>query len=105
MEIQLNEISKNSIIINYVSFIYSIKLINKFNNNISVCVFNRKDITTNMVATYVTYVCLFIGVTLVWPFILLGVNFVLISKLVKSNNKSKQVDSQHTSKNEDSSIK
>lgn len=65
----------------------------------------EKTLHQNMVATYVTYVCLFIGVTLVWPFILLGVNFVLISKLVKSNNKSKQVDSQNTSKNEDSSIK
>ena len=65
----------------------------------------EKTLQKNMVATYVTYVCLFIGVTLVWPFILLGVNFVLISKLVKSNNKSKQVDSQNTSKNEDSSIK
>ena len=66
---------------------------------------SQKTLEHNMVATYVTYVCLFIGVTLVWPFILLGVNFVLISKLVKSNNKSKQVDSQNTSKNEDSSIK
>ena len=65
----------------------------------------EKTLQQKMVATYVTYVCLFIGVTLVWPFILLGVNFVLISKLVKSNNKSKQVDSQNTSKNEDSSIK
>lgn len=65
----------------------------------------EKTSQQNMVATYVTYTCLFIGVTLVWPFILLGVNFVLISKLVKSNNKSKQVDSQNTSKNEDSSIK
>lgn len=66
---------------------------------------SEKTLQQNMVAMYVTYVCLFIGVTLVWPFILLGVNFVLISKLVKSNNKSKQVDSQNTSKNEDSSIK
>ena len=66
---------------------------------------SEKTLQQNMVATYVTYVCLFIGVTLVWPFILLGVNFVLISKLVKSNNKSKQVDSKNTSKNEDSSIK
>ena len=66
---------------------------------------SEKTLQQNMVATNVTYVCLFIGVTLVWPFILLGVNFVLISKLVKSNNKSKQVDSQNTSKNEDSSIK
>ena len=65
----------------------------------------EKTSQQNKVAMYVTYVCLFIGVTLVWPFILLGVNFVLISKLVKSNNKSKQVDSQNTSKNEDSSIK
>ena len=73
----------------------------------------EKTLQQNMVATYVTYVFLFICVTLVWPFILLGVNFILISKLVitnlrklvKSNNKSKQVDSQNTSKNEDSSIK
>ena len=65
----------------------------------------EKTSQQNKVTMYVTYVCLFIGVTLVWPFILLGVNFVLISKLVKSNNKSKQVDSQNTSKNEDSSIK
>ena len=65
----------------------------------------EKTSQQNKVAMYVTYVCLFIGVTLVWPFILLGVNFVLISKLVKSNNKSKKVDSQNTSKNEDSSIK
>lgn len=65
----------------------------------------EKTSQQNKVTMYVTYTCLFIGVTLVWPFILLGVNFVLISKLVKSNNKSKQVDSQNTSKNEDSSIK
>ena len=65
----------------------------------------EKTSQQNKVTMYVTYVCLFIGVTLVWPFILLGVDFVLISKLVKSNNKSKQVDSQNTSKNEDSSIK
>lgn len=65
----------------------------------------EKTSQQNKVTMYVTYVCLFIGVTLVWPFILLGVNFILISKLVKSNNKSKQVDSQNTSKNEDSSIK
>lgn len=65
----------------------------------------EKTSQQNKVTMYVTYTCLFIGVTLVWPFILLGVDFVLISKLVKSNNKSKQVDSQNTSKNEDSSIK
>ena len=65
----------------------------------------EKTSQQNKVTMYVTYTCLFIGVTLVWPFILLGVNFVLISKLVKSNNKSKQIDSQNTSKNEDSSIK
>ena len=65
----------------------------------------EKTSQQNKVAMYVTYACLFIGVILVWPFILLGVDFVLISKLVKSNNKSKQVDSQNTSKNEDSSIK
>ena len=66
---------------------------------------SEKTLQQNMVATYVTYVCLFIGVTLVWPFILLGVNFVLISKLVKCNNKAKQVDSQNTRKNEDNRIK
>ena len=65
----------------------------------------EKTSQQNKVTMYVTYTCLFIGVTLVWPFILLGVDFVLISKLVKSNNKSKKVDSQNTSKNEDSSIK
>ena len=65
----------------------------------------EKTSQQNKVTMYVTYTCLFIGVTLVWPFILLGVDFVLISKLVKSNNKSKQIDSQNTSKNEDSSIK
>lgn len=65
----------------------------------------EKTSQQNKVTMYVTYTCLFIGVTLVWPFILLSVDFVLISKLVKSNNKSKQVDSQNTSKNEDSSIK
>ena len=65
----------------------------------------EKTSQQNKVTMYVTYTCLFIGVTLVWPFILLGVNFILISKLVKSNNKSKQIDSQNTSKNEDSSIK
>lgn len=65
----------------------------------------EKTSQQNKVTMYVTYTCLFIGVTLVWPFILLSVDFVLISKLVKRNNKSKQVDSQNTSKNEDSSIK
>ena len=65
----------------------------------------EKTSQQNKVTMYVTYTCLFIGVILVWPFILLGIDFVLISKLVKSNNKSKQVDSQNTSKNEDSSIK
>lgn len=64
----------------------------------------EKTSQQNKVTMYVTYTCLFIGVTLVWPFILLSVDFVLISKLVK-RNKSKQVDSQNTSKNEDSSIK
>ena len=64
----------------------------------------EKTSQQNKVTMYVTYTCLFIGVTLVWPFILLGVDFVLIRKLVK-RNKSKQVDSQNTSKNEDSSIK
>lgn len=57
----------------------------------------EKTSQQNKVAMYVTYTCLFIGVTLVWPFILLSVDFVLIRKLVKSN-KSKQVDSQNTSK-------
>lgn len=57
----------------------------------------EKTSQQNKVTMYVTYTCLFIGVTLVWPFILLSVDFVLISKLVK-RNKSKQVDSQNTSK-------
>lgn len=64
----------------------------------------EKTSQQNKVTMYVTYTCLFIGVTLVWPFILLSVDFVLISKSMK-RNKSKQVDSQNTSKNEDSSIK
>lgn len=58
----------------------------------------EKTSQQNKVTKYVTYVCSFIGVTLVWPFILLGVDFVLISKLVKSDNKSKQLDSQNTGK-------
>lgn len=57
----------------------------------------EKTSQQNKVTMYVTYTCLFIGVILVWPFILLSVDFVLISKLVK-RNKSKQVDSQNTSK-------
>ena len=57
----------------------------------------EKTSQQNKVTMYVTYTCLFIGVILVCPFILLSVDFVLISKLVK-RNKSKQVDSQNTSK-------
>ena len=57
----------------------------------------EKTSQQNKVTMSVTYTCLFIGVILVWPFILLSVDFVLISKLVK-RNKSKQVDSQNTSK-------